>query len=188
LSFCGIPLIKSKPEPLCSFCVHLWALLKPILHKTCDNLIENSEQILCKLTQKFWKVDMPSFTYFLVNILCKITHSRQPANHFAFHHKHLFTQLWKFYTIVLQPLHLLYFGCKLCAHNSQWISAALMLLEQRKLITVQILSLWDYQLPRNVIAHSAEIRTNTSGQLCADLQGIGSCDATSRANSPPAPH
>jgi hypothetical protein len=34
------------------------------------------------------------------------------ANHFALHHEHLFVCLWTLYTIVLQFLHSLYFGCK----------------------------------------------------------------------------
>jgi hypothetical protein len=40
-------------------------------------------------------------------------HSLQMADHFTLHREHLFTHLWKFYSIVLEFLHSLYFGLKL---------------------------------------------------------------------------
>jgi hypothetical protein len=55
---------KSKPKPFSTFRVHLWAFSKPILHKTCDSLIENSAWNLWKFTQKFWNHEVSSFTGF----------------------------------------------------------------------------------------------------------------------------
>jgi hypothetical protein len=40
---CHIALEVSKPKPFSAVCAHRWVFSESIMHKTCDNLVENSE-------------------------------------------------------------------------------------------------------------------------------------------------
>jgi hypothetical protein len=97
----------------------LWIFCTPMsifrthLVQNCDNPVENSAYSLWKFTQKFWNCEVPSFTNFLVSTLNKM-HSLQMADHFTLHCDNLFAHLWTFYTIALQFLDSLHFGCKPC--------------------------------------------------------------------------
>jgi hypothetical protein len=88
--------------------------------------------------------------------------------------------LWTFYTIVLHFLHSLHFCYKLHALNSQWISAALMFLVQRKQIPVQTLQLERFSSAGHIITHFVETITNSSWPVMWWL-----CDATLHMWAPP---
>jgi hypothetical protein len=138
---------KSKPKSLSAFCAHPWPSLELILHKTCNSLNDLARDSAWNLQKFTW-----THSHWTRSLL-------QTSNHFALHCKHLFVHLWTFYTIVLQFLHSLQFGCK--PYNSRWISAALMFSAGRKWLTVWILQLVGLWIAGHIITHSTETRTNT---------------------------
>jgi hypothetical protein len=71
----------------------------------------------------------------------------------------LFSQIWTFYTIVVQFLHSLYFGRK--QRIVRQISTAFMFLAWRKRITARISQLAGLSIAGYIIYQSVETRTST---------------------------
>jgi hypothetical protein len=116
---CGITVKNSKPKPFSASCAHLWAFPEPILRKTCDNLAKLwcSPRKQCvkfvEVHRKFLKAWSAVFHNFF----------GQQAEQYLTHYRWQTTlpfignicspsQLWTFYTILLQLLHSLQFYLK----------------------------------------------------------------------------